>query len=666
MNRLVEATSPYLRQHADNPVAWYPWGDEAFELAARLDLPIFVSIGYSACHWCHVMAHESFEDEETARYLNEHFVAIKVDREERPDIDAVYMESVQALTGRGGWPLNVFVMHDGRPFYGGTYFPRVAHNGGPTFVSVLEAIVDAWENKRALLIGQAGELTSSIALRLGPPPRKHTDLPDASELLDVFVARFGELFDEVNGGIKGAPKFAQAPMLELLMKAHLLGRKGALAMVEKTLSSMASGGIYDHLGGGFARYATDAAWQVPHFEKMLYDQASLSRCYLHAWRITGDERWRKVCEETLDYVLRDLVGPKGEVYCSEDADSEGKEGRFYTWTKDELEGVLGPSSASVAAKWYGIGTEANFEGGRSILHRAVVGDLLRPEDIEACRMALFAARGLRVRPGLDDKVLTEWNAMIGSVLCEAAGATDNPAYRVAAEQIASFLLKNLRRKDGRWLRSYRGGNAEHLGVAGDYAWLIEFFTRLSEDTGRAAYLHEAQACAHGLIELFAAEGGGLCMTGSDAQPLAVRPRDVFDGVTPAAGSVAANAMIRLGALLGDAMLLDFARGCARAGGEALVGSPLAVPGLVFASLGLATPPIEIVIAGERPDLLEVVRHQYLPDSVLAWGEPTGSPLWEGRENQGAYVCQDGVCLLPVDSPEALVRVLKDATSALAL
>lgn len=663
MNHLAEETSPYLCQHADNPVEWYPWGDLAFQVAAELDRPVLVSIGYSACHWCHVMAHESFEDEQTARYLNEHFIAIKVDREERPDIDALYMEAVQALTGRGGWPLNAFVMEDGRPFYGGTYFPKLAHHGVPTFRAVLEAIVDAWTNRRDLLMTQASELTSAVSRRLSPAPRKEADLPDASELLDAGVARFTEFFDEDNGGIGAAPKFPQTPMLELLLRAHFMGRKGALEMVEKTLSAMASGGIYDHLGGGFARYATDAAWQVPHFEKMAYDQANLARCYLHAWQATGEERWRQVCEETLGYVLRDLLGDHGGIFCSEDADSDGEEGRFYTWTIEEFEDALGADRVELAALWYGIGREPNFDNGRSILHRAVIGDLMRPRAIETCRTALFSARKERVRPGLDDKVLTEWNAMIGSALCEVAGALDNPAYRVAAEAIAAFLMANLRRDDGRWLRSYRDGRAQHLGVANDYTSLIDFFTRLSEATGRARYLDEAEVCARDLIELFGVKEGGLYTTGSDAQVLAVRPRDAFDGVTPSASSVAANAMIRLAALLGDEGFLNFARGCVRAAGEALVSSPLALPGLVQASLGLDSPPLQIVIAGEREDLVKVVQHHYLPDAVLEWGERSTSPLWEGRFDDAAYVCRDGVCLLPIDSPEALIGALSSATGA---
>ncbi|HUZ21010.1 MAG TPA: thioredoxin domain-containing protein [Acidimicrobiales bacterium] len=670
MNRLADQTSPYLRQHRDNPVDWYPWGEEAFARAREVDRPLLVSIGYSACHWCHVMAHESFEDDATAEMINARFVPVKVDREERPDVDAVYMEAVQALSGHGGWPLTVFTTPDGRPFFGGTYFPKRATHAMPAFTAVLGAVGDAWTTRREELVAQAEELTGAVASRLAPPRAAEdggAGLPPAGELLRQAVARFAEMYDPEHGGIGRAPKFPQAPMLELLLCAEVGGLGGPagarpLDMVTATLAAMAAGGIYDHLGGGFARYSVDRVWLVPHFEKMLYDQASLARVYLHAFQLTGDARWAQVLDETLGYVLRDLADPGGAIRSSEDADSEGEEGRFYTWTPAELEAVLGPERARLAADWYGVSAGGNFEG-RSILHRPGSADLLRPPAVEACRAALFEARSSRVRPGVDDKVLTEWNAMTCSVLAEAGAATGRADWRDAAVRIGEFLLASLRRPDGRWLRSWQAGRAAHLAVAADYAWLVDCFTRLGESTGERRWTAEAVAAADGLVALFSAEDGGWYSTGSDAERLVVRPRDTYDGVTPAAGSVAASALARLGALVGDEALAERARRSVAAAGAALVSSPIAFPHLVGAAVLLDEGPLEIVVAGDRPDLVAAARSRFLPDAVLAWGEPTPSPLWEGRDDDRAYVCRAGTCLAPVGDPAGLLAAIEGARRA---
>ncbi len=653
--------SPYILQHRDNPVDWYAFGDEAFAEARRRDVPVFVSIGYSACHWCHVMAHESFEDEATAAALNAGFVAVKVDREERPDVDALYMEAVQTIAGHGGWPLSAFVNHDGRPFYGGTYFPKDAGRGMPSFTEVLRAISDAWTSKRATFEEQAGELAAAVVERLATPAAAGPAV-SAAELLDASLRRVEELFDAGHGGIGRAPKFPQAPIFELTLRAGAAGRAGALEMVETTLGAMAAGGIYDHLGGGFARYATDRDWQVPHFEKMLYDQAMCARLYCHAWQVTGDARWRQVLEETVAYVLDTLADPAGGLCSAEDADSEGEEGRFYTWTPAEFAAVLGPRRAEQAARYYGVSEAGNFEG-RSILHRPAGAPLARPDEIESCRAELFAARAERVRPGLDDKVLTEWNAMFASALAEAGAATGTTTWVRAAADIARFLLASLRREDGRWLRASTRGRAAHLAVAADYAWLVDCFTRLGEATGEASWTDVARSTATGLEELFSAEDGGWYTAGSDAPPLFARGRDTRDGVTPAAGSVAANALARLGYLTGDDARIERARAAVGAAGGELARSPLAFPHLVGTACLLEAGAVEIVVAGQRPDLVAAAQRRYTPDGVLAWGEPTGGPLWEGRGGDRAFVCAGGTCTAPNDDVEGLLAAIGESEAA---
>ncbi len=664
-NRLARETSPYLRQHAENPVDWYPWGDEALAVAAALDRPLFVSIGYSSCHWCHVMAHESFEDESIAERLNASFVAVKVDREERPDLDAIYLEAVQALTGSGGWPLSVFATPDGRPFFGGTYFPARDRPGHAGFATVLDAVAQAWRERRGELTSQADELTGAVAQRLHPPQvAPGAPSVGADELVERAIERFEALYDPEHGGLGGAPKFPQPPILELVLRAQLGGRAGLDHKLGATLAAMASGGIYDHLGGGFARYSVDRAWQVPHFEKMLYDQALLARLYLHAWQVSGDARWRQVLDETLGYVLRDLAAPGGGLCCAEDADSEGEEGRFYVFSPGELLAALGAEGAAVAADWYGVDARGNVEGGRTVLHRRVRGDLLRPAAVEACRAALFAARAERVRPGLDDKILTEWNAMAASVLAEAAGATGDRRYRAAAVGIGEFLLAHLRDPGGRWQRARTGGQARHLAVAGDYAWLVDCFTRLGELTGRARWTLEAERTARELVALFSAEDGGWYTTGADAPALVVRPRDAYDGVTPAAGSVAALALARLGTILGDDGLLDRARATVDALRGALEAGPLAFAHLLGAASLLEHGALEIVVGGDRPALAATAQRWYLPEAVLAWGEATPSPLFTGREDGRAYVCRHGVCLEPAGDAAALeARIRREVEMA---
>jgi uncharacterized protein YyaL (SSP411 family) len=672
---LADETSPYLRQHADNPVDWYPWGDEAFAAAREADKPVLLSVGYSACHWCHVMAHESFEDDETAALMNDLVISIKVDREERPDVDAIYMEAVQAMTGQGGWPMTVFLMPDGRPFFGGTYFPKTARGAMLSFTDLLRRIDDVWRTRRDDLSAQADDLTESIRRAAQLPTRD--DIP-GSDALDGAYANLVAQFDRAWGGFGTAPKFPQTMSLELLLRAHAHnGSSETLALVTTSLDAMASGGIYDHVGGAFARYSVDEQWLVPHFEKMLYDQALLARVYLHAWQVTGEPRFRQVVDETIEYVMRDLRHRGGGFSSAEDADSldpagHPEEGRFYTWTRAELDDTLG-ELAPAAADWWGVTDGGNFEG-RSILHRPVRGDLLRPAAVERARRELFDEREGRPRPGLDDKVLTEWNGLMLATLAEAAHATGNHGWLVDAVQTAEFLLANLRRPDGRWLRSwqagpdpsppsYAGGRAQHLAYAADHGALLDAFTRLAEATGEARWIDEARRVADALIDLFwDDENGGVFTTGRDAEALVTRPKDLMDNATPSANSLAAVGFLRLAGLTGDERYTERAAAILRLLAEPATRHPMAF-GHLLAALDLwNTGTTEVAVVGDRTDLVRAVADRYRPNTVLAWGQPYPSPLWDDRDagpdgTGQAYVCRNFACQRPVTTVEALTAEL---------
>ena len=670
--------SPYLRQHIDNPVDWYTWSDDAFARATELDRPIFLSVGYSACHWCHVMAHESFEDPVVAARLNVAFVSIKVDREERPDVDAVYMEAVQSITGSGGWPMSVFLTPDGRPFYGGTYFPPHDLQGRPSFTTVLGALVDIWDNRRGEVEEQADELAAAIASRSLIETGPDATSPLASiggtvpDLLSPTVAELSRRFDASWGGFGAAPKFPQPTLVDVALRQALrLGDTptgaDALAMATRTLDAMAAGGIHDHLGGGFARYATDHEWLVPHFEKMLYDQAGLLRAYLHGWQVTGNPDYLAVVEGIVSYVTRDLTAAAGGIYSAEDADSEGVEGKFYVWTPEQVAQAMetGPDAARTAAAvgtWFDVTPSGNFEGA-TILRRPVGAALSDPGLVESGRARLLAVRSLRVRPGLDDKVLTEWNAMYASALAEAAAATGNEAWAASAIAIGEFLCANMIDAGGRWLRSWQPeSGARHLAYAADHAWLVDCFTRLGELTGKAVWMTRATTAGDALIDRFAdTEGGGFFTTADDAERLIVRTKDVFDGATPSANAVAAYALARLGALTGERRYTDQARRAIDLIGALLTRHPTAFAHSVLTADLLARGGTEIVITGDRPDLLVEVRRQWRPDAVLAWGEPTDSPLWEGRDVDRAYVCRDYACRMPADAVETLAGQLADTT-----
>jgi uncharacterized protein YyaL (SSP411 family) len=601
------------------------------------------------------MAHESFEDEETATLMNELFVNVKVDREERPDVDAIYMEAVQAMTSHGGWPMTVWLTPEGEPFYGGTYFPKSPRGGLPAFTQVCAGVAEAWKDRRRDIEDQAGRLSGMLrsSTQLAPGG---DDLPPR-DVVHTAAARLAEQFDSEWGGFGRAPKFPQPDLLELLLRSHAAsGEPASLARVTTTLDAMASGGIYDHLGGGFARYSVDRVWLVPHFEKMLYDQAGLARAYLHAWQVTGEERYLQVLSETIDYVRRDLRHPEGGFYSSEDADSEGVEGKFYVWQQSELEEHLG-QDAPVAIAWWGVTPQGNFEGS-NILNRPVRSDLLRPEAVERARRTLFEVREKRVRPGLDDKVLTEWNGLFLATLAEAAAATGRSDWLDDARANGEFLLANLRRDDGRWLRSFQGGKARHLAYAADYAAMAGAFAKLAEATGEARWIAEARTLADGLLDLFwDSEAGGLFTNGHDAEQLITRGKDVVDNVIPSANGSAVVALVRLAALTGEERYRERAEDIIRLVSEPISRHPTAFAHLLAAVDMLAAPVTEIAVTGERPDLVRAVQSRFLPNAVLAWGEPYPSPLFEGRSEGLAYVCRNYACQRPTANVEELLAQL---------
>jgi uncharacterized protein YyaL (SSP411 family) len=674
MNHLAEETSPYLRQHADNPVEWFPWGAEALARATAEDKPIFLSIGYASCHWCHVMAHESFEDQATADDLSKWFISVKVDREERPDLDSLYMSATQALTGSGGWPMSVFCTPDGRPFYAGTYFPPEERHGMPAFRRVIEALGTAWQTEREQVLAQADALLDAVrrdtrlaeSMSAGIDAAGAPRAPDALDpdaLIDQLVAGLADGFDPQWGGFGPPPKFPRPTLVELCLRHHRrTGSERSRQMATTTLDAMAAGGMYDHLVGGFCRYSTDVRWLVPHFEKMLTDQAQLARAYLHAWQETGRDDYLAVVTETLDFVLRDLSTPEGALYSSFDADAGGVEGSHATFTMDELRQILPAELVEPAAQWYGITEAGNWiepghQQGRSIPVRPVGAPLRRPPDIEQARALLATARAARVQPARDEKVLTEWNAMAASTLAEAAAVTGSGDYAKRAEEIGQFLLDAMY-VDRRLMRSWQGGRARHLAVAADYAWLIEACVRLSELTGAAHWRAAARQVADELLTLFwDEEAGGFFTTGHDAEPLIVRPKELLDGAVPAANSIAVTALLRESALSDDPRARAAIDRTVELATPLVTRHPGALADLV-AALAMVSGRQEVVITGERPDLLGVVRGRWLPAAVLAWGEPDGSPLFADRPQGLAFVCRGFACAAPAHDPDTLTTQLE--------
>jgi uncharacterized protein len=656
-NRLVQETSPYLLQHAENPVDWYPWGEEASARARAEDMPILLSVGYSACHWCHVMERESFEDPDTAAYMNANFVCIKVDREERPDVDAMYMEAVQAFTGQGGWPMTVFLDPEGVPFYGGTYFPPDDSRGMPSFRMVMEAVLEAYRGQRDEIRERAattvGRLEALAKLDPGAAP--------GPERLAEAVTTLLSRGDSANGGFGRAPKFPPASSLELLMS-----RRAGLDHVERTLDAMLAGGIYDQVGGGFARYAVDSAWLVPHFEKMLYDNGLLARAYLHGWQVLGHERYRRACEETLDWLLREMRGPEGGFYSAYDADSEGEEGKFYVWTPEEIRAVLGDDADAVLA-YYGVTEAGNFEG-KNILHLADGAAAERPAGLDAARAALLAARAERVWPGLDDKRLTSWNALAISALAEAGAVLGRPDYLEAATRCAEFLTTTMRYPEtGHLLRTYKDGRAHLNAYLEDHAFLVEALLTLYEASFDPHWFAEARALAETMVERFGdEERGGFFTTSSDHESLIARRKEVGDHPIPAGQSSAALGLLRLAALSGEASFAARAASVFALFGEPMIAHPDSFAHLLRALDFHLAKTREVALVGADTSALEsIVRSTFRPNLVVAAG-PAGAtepPLLDARTEIGgkpaAYVCEGFTCNLPVTDPAALERELAD-------
>jgi uncharacterized protein YyaL (SSP411 family) len=660
-NRLAGETSPYLRQHAANPVDWYPWGDEAFALARERDVPIFLSVGYSSCHWCHVMAHESFESDDIAKLMNDWYVNVKVDREERPDVDAIYMQSVQALTGRGGWPMSVWLTPDGRPFYAGTYFPNDDRHGMPAFARVLAAVHEAWTDRRDEVLQQSEQLTAAIAEDVLRPEAKTHLTP---EILQSAYGAVRAQFEPNYGGFGRAPKFPQAMTIDFLCRAYVRNHADETrTMITTTLDRMAAGGIHDQIGGGFARYSTDDFWLVPHFEKMLYDNALLTRAYLHGYLVTGDERYRGVVDDIVTYVLRDLRHERGGFFSAEDADSEGVEGKFYCWSLAEIRQVCGDDADEVA-RYFGVTEAGNFVDPHTgfsgnILH-AVDPHEIAPPAVELAKRKLLTERSTRVRPGLDDKVLLAWNALMLRALAEAAAALGRDDWMDAARANARFLLAEMRNEHGRLVRSWR---APYLAYAEDYAALLEALLTMAE-LDDPAWLTEARAVADELLRLFHdADDRGFFTTGYDAEQLVVRQKDVFDDATPSANSLAANGLLRLAALTGETSYEEPAVAVIELLARPMTTHPTAFAHLLEACERVLTPPLEVAIVGPPGDerthaLRGEVTSRLLPVSVTLTGPSTDiSPLLGGREMRDgqptAYVCEHYACRQPVTSVDAL-------------
>ena len=669
-NRLAAATSPYLLQHRDNPVEWYPWGEEALARARAEDKPIFLSIGYSACHWCHVMAHESFEDPATAKVMNDLFVNIKVDREERPDLDSIYMNAVVALTGNGGWPMSVFLTPDGVPFYGGTYFPPQPRGGMPAFTQVLLGVHDAWRNRRE----QVAEGGRELLAHLRQEAPAGGELPGLSDLADVIKGLW-RVFDWRYHGWGGAPKFPQPMTIEFCLRYHLLsGEATPLEMAVKTLRAMARGGMYDQLGGGFHRYAVDAQWLVPHFEKMLYDNAQLARVYLHAWQITRDPEFRRVAEEVLDYVQREMTDAAGGFYSATDADSEGEEGRFFVWSESEVDAALGPDAALFKA-YYGVTPRGNFEGHNILFvpqDLAAVADQLGlpPETaaakLAAARQALFRRRAGRVPPGLDDKVLAAWNGLMLAAFAEAARLLDRDDYRRTAQANAEFLLTALRAPDGRLRRAWRrpGDQAIAPAAAGnafleDYANTAEGLLALYETTFAPRYFTAARELMDVAVARFADPAGGFFDTSDDHEALVVRPKDVQDNATPSGSAMAATVLLKLAAFTGEHRYREAAERALAGVSAFLARYPTGFAQWLNALAFHLGQPREIALVGEPADpelraMLDVALGEYRPFQVVALkrpGEASPIPLLAGREalngRATAAVCLNFACRLPV-------------------
>ena len=677
-NRLANETSPYLLQHANNPVDWYPWGDDALAKALAEDKPILLSVGYSACHWCHVMERESFENPTIAAQMNAEFVSVKVDREERPDIDSIYMTAVQAMTGHGGWPMTVFLMPDGKPFYGGTYFPPEERGGMPSFPRVLEAISDAYRNNRSDIMQNTEHLLERMRQMAAVGQQGFEPLTD--EVMRLAMRKAASDFDDRHGGFGLQPKFPQPMTYEFLLRHYLRTEDAdALHMVELTLQRMAMAGIYDQIGGGFHRYSTDNFWLVPHFEKMLYDNALLVRLYLHAYQITGNPLYRRIVEETLEYIRREMTSPEGGFYSAQDADSEGVEGKFFIWLPQEIEDALGEEDGDIICRYYGVTPHGNFEG-RNILRVAMdAANLARDEGLSASefgelltqsRDKLLEVRNRRIAQGLDDKILTSWNGLTLAAFAEAAAALGRDDYADIAERSSEFLLTNLLH-NGRLLRTYKDGTAKLNGYLEDYAFLIDGLLALHEVNFSREILDAAITLGNDMIELFWDTASGQFFdTGHDHEQLVVRPKDLTDNAIPCGSSMAVSVLLRLAVITGDGDMERRASEALRSVRQLMMTFPTAAGTWLGALDFYLSRPKEVAIIGDRDDaatgslLAEVYRH-YVPNRVLLCAgegdDGAGLPLLaERRKIDGkatAYVCENYVCQLPVNDPQAFANLL---------
>ena len=675
-NRLAGETSPYLLQHAGNPVDWYPWGPEALERARAEDRPILLSVGYAACHWCHVMAHESFENPETAALMNRWFVNVKVDREERPDVDAIYMNALQAMTGQGGWPMTVFLTPEGEPFFAGTYFPDGDRLGMPSFRKILGAVAEAWRDRRDDARKQGREVARHVAMQAGALAESEGELDEA--VLRQAFEGIAQGFDREWGGFASAPKFPQPMTLEFLLRCHLRGWPGALDMVRRTLERMAAGGIFDHLGGGFHRYSTDHRWLVPHFEKMLYDNAQLIRVYARSFQVTGDQRYAEVARRTAAYLLGDLRHPDGGFFSSQDADTEGVEGKFFVWSYQELSEVAG----ELVADWFGATPGGNWEGTNvlwtprppeAVAERAgvAVDELARA--VMAGRQKLLERReATRVHPATDDKVLAAWNGLAISALAEAGRILGEPGWIETATACAGFVLGSMRGPGGRLARAWRDGRLGGPGYLDDYACMAEACLTLYETTFEPRWLRASRELADAILELFADPDGGFFQTGADAERLVVRPKELFDNAVPAGSSVAADVLLRLSRLVGEERYETAALGALRAVQGLLARAPTGFGHALGVADFALSRVREVAIVGDpsaadTAALLGEVRGRFRPNQVVALAGPgdgqaaeavpllADRPAVDGRAT--AYVCEHFACQRPVTEPAALAAQL---------
>ena len=675
-NALINEASPYLQQHAHNPVNWYPWGEEAFAKAKKENKPIFLSIGYATCHWCHVMEHESFEDEEVAAAMNKNFISIKVDREERPDIDQVYMQVAQMMNGQGGWPLNILMTPDKKPFYAGTYIPKYSRNGRVGMLDLSAKVGQLWTHDREKLEQSASQISQALSQRSGE--QSIDGAMDVSALAKQAVDDLKQSFDAEHGGFGSAPKFPSPhKLLFLLRQAQKNHDTQSLHMVEETLDAMRAGGLFDQIGFGFHRYSTDAQWLLPHFEKMLYDQAMLMMAYTEAYQLTGHKRHAVVVREIAAYVLRDMRDKTGGFYSAEDADSEGVEGKFYVWKTSEIETILGNKNAKIAEKSFNLSKNGNFHDeatgkitGDNIPHLNTWTDTGLDKDVEAMRETLFEMREKRIHPFLDDKILTDWNGLMVAALAKASRVLNEPKYLQAAQQCTDFLLQTMRDKEGHLLHRYRHGHAGIAGHLDDYAFFVWGLIELYEASFDAQYLKAALDLNHDMLTRFTSKSGGLYLTAHDAEALLVRPMEAWDGALPSGNAVAAWNMLRLARMSSNSDLEEAANKIFNTFSVLLTQAPVGVTHLLSAQVYAAGDGIEVVLAGDSHSqqaktMIQALNKQYLPYAVVLWRDEESIKLVPFMKLQApindqvtAYVCKNFQCNQPVTDSQAMLDLLQ--------